>query len=225
MSRKINKRNAIGHAALAYFQSAYPGCEICKEDIFYYIYGIFHSPDYRAEYQNNLVRQLPRIPRVADYGDFVAFRDAGIHLAKVHLFYEQVPLYQGCELEARDILTIEKQEVVGGHDDWFYVEKMRVERKSGGSTIIYNDHIKIHGIPEMAWEYKLGGVSALNHIITRQSVTRDKRSGIVNNANDYAESIKNVRYPLELFLRIVTVSLFTLNMQKKMPTLNFNSMT
>jgi Type ISP C-terminal specificity domain len=50
------------------FQAAYPargeGNTITKEDLFYYIYGLLHSPDYRSRYADNLGKELPRIPVV-----------------------------------------------------------------------------------------------------------------------------------------------------------------
>ncbi len=50
----------------------------------------------------------------------------------------------------------------------------------------------------------------------RQCVKTDKKSGIVNDANRYAvESIGNPAYPLELFQRVITVSLETMKIVKK----------
>ncbi len=80
--------DAINDAALEHFQSAYPDNSISKEDLFYYIYGLLHSEDYREKYADNLVKQLPRIPRAKTYQDFVAFSEAGRDLAPLHLNYE-----------------------------------------------------------------------------------------------------------------------------------------
>ena len=55
----------------------------------------------------------------------------------------------------------------------------------------------------------------------RQSVTTDKDSGIVNDANLWAtETMDNPRYPLELFQRVITVSLETMKIVKALPPLN-----
>lgn len=54
--------DGISDEALDYFGSQYPNEAVCKEDIFYYIYGLLHSEDYRMKYMNNLAKQLPRIP-------------------------------------------------------------------------------------------------------------------------------------------------------------------
>lgn len=51
---------------------------------------------------------------------------------------------------------------------------------------------------------------ALEWVMERQSVSTDKDSGITNDANLWAtETMGNAKYPLELFLRVVTVSLET----------------
>jgi predicted helicase len=46
---------------------------ISKEDLFYYVYGLLHSPDYRERYADNLGKELPRIPCVKTASDFWAF--------------------------------------------------------------------------------------------------------------------------------------------------------
>ena len=54
----------------------------------------------------------------------------------------------------------------------------------------------------------------------RQSVSKDKDSGIVNDANLWAsETMGNPKYPLELFLRVITVSLETCKIVKTLPVL------
>src|SRR6185312_14759383 len=52
------RRDAITDEGLAHFQSAYPGEKLTKEDLFYYVYGLLHSPDYRERYADNLAKAL-----------------------------------------------------------------------------------------------------------------------------------------------------------------------
>ena len=80
------RRPAITEAGLAHFRAAYPGEKIEREDIFYYIYGLLHSPDYRERYGDNLSKELPRIPCVKKAGDFWAFSTAGRKLAELHSY-------------------------------------------------------------------------------------------------------------------------------------------
>lgn len=66
----------------------------------------------------------------------------------------------------------------------------------------------------------MNGKSALDWVVERQSVKTDKDSGIVNDANAWAtETMKNPKYPLELFQRVITVSLETNRIIKGLPIL------
>ena len=66
----------------------------------------------------------------------------------------------------------------------------------------------------------VNGKPALDWVIERQCVKTDKASGIVNDANDWAiETMHNPRYPLELFLRVITVSLETMKIVRALPKL------
>lgn len=112
----------------------------------------------------------------------------------------------------------------GAQDGDFRVEKMRYGK--GGkdkdlTTLIYNDNITVTGIPLEAYEYVVNGKPALDWVVERQCVKTDKDSGIANDANDWAiETMSNPRHPLELFLRVVTVSLQTMKIVKALPGLD-----
>lgn len=204
------RRDAITDAGLAHFQEAYLGEVITKEDLFYYVYGLLHSPDYRERYADNLSKELPRIPRVKTATDFWAFSKAGRDLAYWHLNYETVEPYP---------LTIEAKGPLADAD--YRVEKMKFAKKGDKSTVIYNSKITIKGIPEAAWDYVVNGKAALDWVMERQCVKTDKASGIVNDANDWAiETMGNPKYPLELFQRVVTVSLETQKIVAALPKLD-----
>jgi len=61
--------------------------------VFYYVYGLLHSPDYREKYADNLSKELPRIPCVKTAADFWVFSQTGRALAELHLNYETVEPY------------------------------------------------------------------------------------------------------------------------------------
>jgi len=75
------RRDAITEEGLAHFRTAYGDQAISRQDIFYYIYGLFHSPDYRTRFGDNLSKQLPRIPLVKGVENFRSFSSAGRKLA------------------------------------------------------------------------------------------------------------------------------------------------
>ncbi len=79
----------------------------------------------------------------------------------------------------------------------------------------------LENIPLEAYEYVVNGKPALDWVVERQCVKTDKKSGIVNDANDWAvETMDNPRYPLELFMRVVTVSLETMKIVRSLPALD-----
>ena len=204
------RRDAITDSGLAYFQEAYSDQVISKEDLFYYVYGLLHSPDYRERYADNLSKELPRIPRVKTAADFWAFSQAGRALAEWHLNYETVQPYP-LTIEAKGPLT----------DADYRVEKMKFAKKGDKTTVLYNGKITLRGIPEAAWDYVVNGKAALDWVMERQAVRTDKDSGIVNDANDWAmETMGNPKYPLELFQRVVTVSLETQKIVAALPKLD-----
>jgi predicted helicase len=208
------RRDALTDEGLAHFRTAYPGEAISKEDVFYYVYGLLHSPDYRTRYAENLAKELPRIPCVKTAADFWAFSRAGRALAELHLDYETAAPYPVKIDTGGKRLT----------DADYRVEKMRYGKKGKEkdlTTLHYNDTITLTGIPLEAYDYVVNGKPALDWVVERQCVKTDKASGIINDANDWAiETMGNPKYPLELFQRVITVSLETLKIVKALPALD-----
>jgi predicted helicase len=89
------------------------------------------------------------------------------------------------------------------------------------STVIYNDRITLRDIPLEAYAYIVNGKPALEWVMERQSVSKDKDSGITNDANLWAtETMNNPKYSIELFLRVITVSLETMKIVEGLPKLD-----
>ncbi|POY43563.1 damage-inducible protein [Avibacterium gallinarum] len=219
---KYHRTDAITDQGLTYFTEYYADFNIQKEDIFYYIYGLLHSEEYRERYADNLKKQLPRIPRVKNIKDFWLFVQAGRALAELHLHYDQVPMYDGV-LFSGGLKIIEDKLTGGGiafKPEDFYVEKMKFVKKADKSKVKYNEKFTIENIPLEAFDYIVNGKSALEWVMERQSVKVDKDSGLINDANDWAkETMHNPKYPLELFLRVITVSLRTREIVQSLPKL------
>ncbi|WP_334193894.1 DEAD/DEAH box helicase [Pararhodobacter sp.] len=218
-STGLQRRDAITDAGLTHFQAAYPGEQITKEDLFYYVYGLLHSPDYRDRYADNLTKELPRIPAVKTYADFRAFSDAGRRLGDLHVNYETVEPYPVTYKQGDPRTWVVKDPVsfyrVTG---WkFGGKRPNVDK----TTVVYNANITMTGIPLEAYDYVVNGKPALEWVMERQVVKTDKASSIVNDANDYAnETMGNPAYPLELFQRVITVSLETMKIVRALPDLD-----
>lgn len=161
----LTRRDAITDEGLSHFQAAYPGQEITKEDLFYYIYGLLHSPEYRTRYANNLAKQLPRIPPVKTFADFAAFRDAGRALGDLHVNFEAAEPYMVTFKEGDHALINEAQ------DDpvkFYRVTKMKFGGKGkekDKTTVIYNGNITMQDIPLEAYEYVVNGKPALDWVM------------------------------------------------------------
>ena len=213
------RRHTITKYGLQKFGSAYPSEKVTYEDIFYYVYGLLHSEHYRDLFATNLIQDLPRIPCVKSVKDYRAFRNAGKRLGELHVGYESVTPHPATIDTGKKPLPKDPQSK-------YRVQKMK--RGGGGgcgcSTVIYNDHISILNIPDAAWKYIVSGKPALDWVMTRQSIKTDKKSGITNDANRYAiETIGDPRYPLDLFLRVITVSLETIKIVNSLPELSKES--
>lgn len=208
--QKYKRTAAITDEGLAHFTSFYKDTTITKEDLFYYIYGLLHSPEYREKYKDNLTKALPHIPRVKRLEDFIAFSTSGRALSDLHINYESKPMYNATFNADTDNLNAED----------FYVTKMKFIKKGQQDTIVYNNKITISDIPLEAYDYVVNGKSAIEWVMERQGVSTHKDSGIVNDANDWAiETMNNAKYPLELLQRVITVSLETQKIVRELPKL------
>ena len=195
------QRDAITDFILERAQEQY-GHKVTRVDIFYYVYGFLHSPDYRRLYAADLKKMLPRIPLVDLPRDFWAFSKAGRELAELHVNYETVEPFALIEV---------------GNKPNLVVEKMRFPNKEDKSRIIYNSTLSLEGIPKDAYEYKINGKSAIEWVMERYQVTVNKDSNIRNDPNDWCNEQNNPRYIWDLVKRIVTVSLETMKIVKSLP--------
>jgi predicted helicase len=211
MDRYI-RRDGISDWILRECKQRY-GNKVTKEDIFYYVYGILHSPEYRTTFEADLKKMLPRLPLVDKPEEFMAFSQAGRKLADLHLNYETVEPYQGVNLSIKS------------DNPSYEVEKMRFgkldSKTADKSVILYNNQITISNIPAEAYDYQVNGKSALEWIMERYQVTTDAKSGILNNPNDWSREHEDEKYIFNLVLRIITVSLETMKIVNALPKLNF----
>lgn len=212
------RRDAITDEGLAQFQAAYPAEAISKDDLFYYVYGLLHSEEYRDRYADNLGKELPRIPAVKKTSDFWAFVKAGRKLGDLHCDYETADPYPVTFVRGDTSLAAPSDP-----EAFYRVEQMKFAGKRPNldkTTVIYNANITISGIPLEAYDYVVNGKPAIEWVIERQCVKTDKASGIVNDANRYAiETVGDPAYPLKLLQRVITVSLETMKIVRSLPPL------
>lgn len=184
-----SKEYAISDFALDEFKKQLKDETINKEDIFYYIYAIFHHKSYLEKYKFELSKEAPRIPISKDFKNLSIL---GKKLATLHLNYENNEMFK--EVEFKDGVLADTD-----NDEFYKVTKM----KKLGNDIFYNHNITIKNIPNIAYEYKINGKSAIDWIIDRYQISVDKKSLIENNPNDY----QGGKYIYELLLKIIDLSI------------------
>ena len=181
------------------------------DDTFAYVYGLLNSKEYQEKYANDLKKDLARIPIVQNKERYV---EVGKALMDLHLNYEEVPVYDGVEITPLV-------------NPSYKVAKMRFAKKRDEdgksvndlSTIIFNSDITISNIPKKAYEYVVNGRSAIEWIIDQYQVKTDKKSGITDDPNDYSEDEK---YIFNLLLRIINVSVQTVDLINSLPKLEID---
>jgi predicted helicase len=189
------------------------GGTVTKEDIFYYVYGFLHSPQYRERFSADLKKMLPRLPLVESVKDFWAFSKAGRKLADLHLGYDDFK--NAPSAEAIGVV------VLGAESGHFRLEKMQFPSKDDKSRILYNSQITLENIPAAAYEYVVNGKSAIEWVMERYAITTHKDSGIRNDPNDWAAEVGNPRYILDLLLSVIRLSVETVEAVKGLPGAGF----
>lgn len=212
------RRDGITDWILKEVRSRYKTKNISKEMIFYYVYGLLHSPDYRIRFAADLKKSLPRIPIVDDVNTFMDFYKAGKALAKLHLNYEKVAPYHDCEVRVADFVKSDNY----NEYDHYRVSKMRFPSKDDRSTILYNGNVRIDNIPAKAYGYIVNGKSAIEWVMERYCIKQDPDSLIVNDANDWAREHNQPRYILDLLLSVINLSVQTVDIVNALPKLKFD---
>lgn len=179
------------------------------DDTFAYVYGLLNSKEYQAKYANDLKKDLARIPIVKDKEKYV---EIGKKLMDLHLNYEEVPMYEGVSIESKAVPNYKVNKMK--FDKIKNIETNKKEKDR--STIIFNTDITIKNIPEKAYEYVVNGKSAIEWIMDQYQVKTDKKSGITDDPNDFSDDPK---YIFNLLLRIINVSVQTVDLVNSLPKL------
>jgi predicted helicase len=187
------RRENITDWALQQFQTKY-GPDVTKWDIFHYVYGMLHHPEYRERYKENLKRDLPHVPLLNRQEAFETCVRIGKQLMDIHLNYEQAREYPLDEIENPDVPFST------------HVEKMKLTPDR--TAVIVNESLTLSGIPQECFLYRLGNRSALEWVIDQYQVSKDKRSGIESDPN----RIDDQGYIVRLVAQVITVSVETVKL-------------
>jgi len=201
---RYERHDAISARTLDAYRERY-GPDVNADDIFYYVYGVLHAPEYTSRFAAELGKMIPRLPMADAFSEFAG---AGRQLADIHVGYES------CDPWPLDGLPD-----AGADPKTLRVESLRFAggaRKPDKSTIIVNSHVTLSGIPEEAYRYEVNGKSAIAWIMDRYRVKVDKASGIRNDPNLWSD---DPHYIVDLVARIVRVSMESVEIVDGLPGL------
>ena len=192
------------------------GDDIDRVDTFFYIYGTLHDSSFRRRFAHDLFRQLPRVPRPPDASAFEAFRSAGERLGRLHCLWDRG------EAGAWP-LRIERHPDSGRgplRDADFKLRPgaaLRWDRRPDGvpdkTRLRVGRRAVLASIPDEAHRYSVAGRTPLEWQIRYLRVSVDKRSGIVNDANDA------FRHPREIVERLRRVTAMSVQSARTIATL------
>jgi predicted helicase len=109
---------------------------IGPEDIFHYMYAIFHSPTYRQRYAEFLKIDFPRLPLTSDKKLFKQLAKLGAQLVKIHLMEADIETDSSYPIEGNNLV-----DKIAYKNDKVYINKTQ-----------YFDNVK-----ENIWQFYLGG--------------------------------------------------------------------
>ncbi|MGE0083373.1 MAG: type ISP restriction/modification enzyme [Desulfococcaceae bacterium] len=173
---------------LQQFTTHYKNRKISRENIFHYVYAVLHNPAYRKTYEQNLKRELPRIPFYENFQQWAAW---GKELMNLHISFESIDPYP---LERKDIADKSPK------------PKLKADKDSG--IIVIDTATSLHGVPKSAWEYRLGTYCALQWILDQYKEKKIKDSTVAEKFGTYRFSDYKEKV-IDLLMRVCTVSVRT----------------
>lgn len=126
---------------------------IDPEDVFRYIYAIFHSPEYRGRYADFLKIEFPRIPLPQSLPLFRRLVEIGERLIALHLL--ESPSLD----DARTTYTGPEDPTVGRvgwSDDIVWLDAAKT-RARDGHRATEPGLIGFHGVESSVWDFHVGG--------------------------------------------------------------------
>jgi predicted helicase len=184
----------ITDEALNKFRDELKDRRIEKEHIFYYVFGVLSTPEYVKRYENNLKKDLPRVPILQSFWDIAYL---GEELAKLQLNYQNLPEYED-----------ENLRVEGDWDPEEFVVDAKLDEKN--KVMVINKKVKVYGIPDFAFEYRVGGYPPIRWICDYMKRNEDKESGIV-----WDPKIKVGEF-ISLTRKLITLSKRTLEIKRRL---------
>ena len=190
------------------FEEVVGGERITAEDVFAYTYAVLHDPVYRHDYAVDLLREFPRLPL---YHDWDAWVKMGRELLELHIGFEDAEPYALERVDkSRSTPSPPSQpSPIKGEGAIAPRVMLRANARDKERGEIHIDsETVLRGVPEFAWEYKLGNRTAIEWVLDQYKEKKPRDPTIRERFNtyrfaDYKEDV------IDLLRRVCTVSVRT----------------
>ena len=135
------------------------------EDIFHYMYAVFHSPTYRSRYAEFLKIDFPRLPLTSNVALFRALCGLGADLVALHLLEDDYEAASWVQMGGRPPLqhpiTAFVEGINGSTMGSFTKSKVYDNGRVYLDTSLKEGSSYFDGIPEDVWNFHIGGYQVL----------------------------------------------------------------
>jgi predicted helicase len=151
--------------------------DVTPEEIFYYVYAVFHSNIYRTRYSQFLRSDFPRVPFTEDYQTFKSLSEIGQNLVSLHLLKKKLGSSIRFDIQGSNIV-----ECV----NW------------DNGRLLINKEQFFDGVPEKAWRFYVGGYQVLYKWLK----SRKKKEMTSGEIEQFIQMVEAVNQTLEHMKRI-----------------------
>ncbi len=150
---------------------------IGPEDIFHYMYAVFHSPTYRQRYAEFLKIDFPRLPLTRDKTLFQQLANLGEQLITIHLMEADIKSDSGYPIEGDNVV-----DKITYKNDKVYINKTQ-----------YFDNVS-----EAVWQFHIGGYQVC------QKWLKDRKGRKLNydDCNHYLYILAALEHTIDLMAKI-----------------------
>ncbi len=173
--------------------------DITAEDIFAYTYAVLQDPKYREAYAVDLLQEFPRLFL---HDDFHTWVSSGQELLDLHIGFESASPWK--------LNRVEQRKPSGN-------PRLRADKERG--TITLDNQTTLTGIPDSAWEYRLGSRSALEWVLDQYKERKPRDPTIRERFNTYRFA-DHKEHVIDLLQRVTTVSVETVRIVNQLAELS-----
>lgn len=206
-NEESSRKDAITDWSLELFRQRYEDKKINKLDIFNYVYCVLSSTEFLELFEQDARKSGPRVPLLQD---FWTYSSIGAELVNLHTNFASCEGFKDLIVDIKDANLAESE--------LYKVEKMSLIKGQDEITLIFNQNIRISGIPVAIDDFQVNGRSTLEWLVNQYQVNRDKDTLLTSDPNTYIDQDK---YVFDLVFKLVNLSMTTIQTLERVPKFQY----